>query len=138
MLKAGAKTGLEWKDLVDFGATDFSIKGATAIDAKTAKDLLERGVPFVDVHYFWHEQRIPGAKHLAMWAFEFNEVTLPKIAEKTQEVVIYTSIANDSKLLPQAVALAVSWGYEKIYFFQDGLNAWKSAGYPIETDQKKY
>jgi 3-mercaptopyruvate sulfurtransferase SseA len=36
------------------------------------------------------------------------------------------------------VALAVSWGYEKVYYFKNGLEIWKQAGYPVETDKKKY
>jgi rhodanese-related sulfurtransferase len=30
-------------------------------------------------------------------------------------------------------ARAVSWGYEKIYFYGGGLDAWKAAGYPVKT-----
>ncbi len=138
LLKAGVKTGLEWKRLVTFRDLDFSVNGATAIDIKTAKSLHDRGVLFIDVHYFWHEQRIPNAKFLDVWAYEFNEVTLPKIAGKTQELVIYTSHSHDGRKLPEAVSLAVSWGYEDVYYFNNGLEIWKQAGYPVETDQKKY
>jgi len=138
LLKVGIKTGLEWKNLVSFRDLDFTVNGATAIDAEIAKSLHDRGVVFVDVNYFWHEQRIPGAKFLDLWAFEFNEVTLAKIADRTRELVIYSSKSHDNSWLPKGVALAISWGYEKIYYFKNGLELWKQAGYPVETDQKKY
>jgi TolB-like protein/DNA-binding winged helix-turn-helix (wHTH) protein/Flp pilus assembly protein TadD len=138
LLKSGIKTGLEWRNHVSFRDLDFTVKDAIAIDVEAAKSLHDRGVLFIDVHYFWHEQRIPGAEFLDMWAFEFNEVRLSQIADKTQELVIYSSHSHDGKWLPQSVALAVSWGYEKVYYFKNGLEIWKQAGYPVETDKKKY
>ncbi len=138
LLKAGIKTGLEWKNLVSFNDLDFSVDGATEIDVETAKKLHDRGVRFIDTHYFWHEQRIPEARFLDVWAYEFNDVALSNIVNKTEEVVIYSSHSHDAKWLPQGVALAVSWGYQNIYYFKNGLERWKQAGHTVETDQKKY
>jgi rhodanese-related sulfurtransferase len=92
----------------------------------------ERGVPFIDVDVKWLQKRIPGTHYLSWWNFHFNEALLPKIAGKNQEVVIYSS---DERWAPLAVARAVSWGYENVYFFPYGLDKWKAAGYPVDTSR---
>ena len=71
------------------------VKGATTIDAATAKALFDRGVPFVDVRFNsdfkkWH---IPGAIHLHP-SFAFDEGALAKIVSKEEEVVIYCAGAG--------------------------------------------
>jgi 3-mercaptopyruvate sulfurtransferase SseA len=110
------------------------MQGRIAIDNKTAKVLHERGVPFVDIFYLWGEKRIPGAHYLEMFSYDFNEVLLSKIAQKNQEVVLYSSQDRESELMTSAVALAVTWGYEKLYYYKDGLKRWEKAGYPIDDE----
>ena len=92
-------------------------------------------VPFVDVFYLWGEKRIPGAHYLEMFTYDFNEVLLSKIAQKNQEVVLYSSQPNDSELIINAVALTVTWGYEKVYYYNDGLRKWEKAGYLIDSEK---
>lgn len=138
--KAGAPTGGEWYKLITFESVDGEerkggVKGATTINAAEAKTLHERGVLFVDTQFTWLNQRIPGSYFLEWWSTEgwiFNEVSLGRLAAKDQEIVIY-AFDTSSKFSTFATALAVSRGFEKIYFFEGGLNAWKEAGYPIET-----
>jgi len=132
--KAGVPFGNEWRSLVTYAGTEVNVQGAIAIDNKTAKVLHERGVPFVDIFYLWGEKRIPGAHYLEMFSYDFNEVLLSKIAQKNQEVVLYSSQDRESELMTSAVALAVTWGYEKLYYYKDGLKRWEKAGYPIDDE----
>jgi TolB-like protein/class 3 adenylate cyclase/tetratricopeptide (TPR) repeat protein len=132
--KAGVPFGNEWRTLVTYAGTEVNVQGAIAIDNKTAKVLHERGVPFVDIFYLWGEKRIPGAHYLEMFSYDFNEVLLSKIAQKNQEVVLYSSQDRESELITSAVALAVTWGYEKLYYYKDGLKRWEKAGYPIDDE----
>ena len=133
--KAGVQFGNEWRSLVTYGGTEVKIQGANAIDNKTAKELHDRGVVFVDVFYLWGEKRIPGAHYLEMFTFDFNEVLLSKIARKTQDLVIYGSRPTDNDMAISAVALAVSWGYEKVYYYEDGMTNWEKAGYPVDKEK---
>ncbi|NCF68760.1 MAG: tetratricopeptide repeat protein [Chloroflexi bacterium] len=132
--KAGVPNGNEWRNLLTRDDTGAIINGAKLIGSNTAKSLHERGVPFIDVFFLWGEKRIPGAHYLEMWAYDFNEVLLSKIVQKNQEVVLYSSradVSGDRAL--NAVALAVTRGYEKVYFYKNGMVEWQKAGYPIDN-----
>jgi adenylate cyclase len=133
--KAGVEPEKNWSKLISSGSSGYDVEGAKTIDAETAKVLHARDVPFIDIFFFWRKKRISGAHYLDVWSYEFNDATLPGIAGKNQELVIYSSRENNGRWGPQAVARAVSWGYEKVYFFRDGIDGWKAAGYPIETSK---
>ena len=66
------------------------VKGATTIDAATAKALFDRRVPFVDVRNMrhWSAGHIPGAVHLSLHTV-FSESQLSKTVSRDQEVVIH-------------------------------------------------
>jgi TolB-like protein/tetratricopeptide (TPR) repeat protein len=135
--KAGVPSGYEWRSLVTIEDTGAEIRGAVSIDTGTAKILHERGVTFVDVFYDWGRKRIPDARYQEIFTYGFNEVRLPKIVRKNQEVVLYSSWGdNGERWLPEAVAQAVTWGYEKVYYYKDGLPGWEKAGYPIDNNKK--
>ena len=112
------------------------VDGATTVDLATAKDLLERGVPFVDVRRaqsYW-DGHIPRAVNLH-WVGKFTEAALSEVATKDQEVVIYAWHYRDGPWYERASSScekAVSWGFKKVYYFQEGYPGWKSAGYPSE------
>jgi adenylate cyclase len=58
--KAGVTTEVNWYGLISgAGTTGSEVKGATTIDAHTAKTLHERGVTFIDVNPLWLRKRIP-------------------------------------------------------------------------------
>ncbi len=109
------------------------VEGATTIDVATAKDLFDRSVPFIDVrnerHYI--SGHIPGAVHLRLGTGVFNESSLAEVAGKDQEVVIYCNGAPCTAA-SESCEKAVSWGWEKIYYFRDGYPGWKAAGYSSE------
>ena len=64
----------------------------------------------------------------------FNEIALLRVVEKSKALVIYSPMKNsDHYIYPAyASAMAVSWGFEKVYYFADGLPGWKVAGFPVE------
>jgi TolB-like protein len=66
------------------------VKGATTIDATTAKALFDRRVTFVDVRNLrhWSKGHIPGAVHLSFHTV-FSEFQLSKTVSNDQEVVIH-------------------------------------------------
>jgi tetratricopeptide (TPR) repeat protein len=130
LVKAGAGHGrTEWTQLVTSGESGYEIDGATIIDVAAAKALHDRGVIFVDIDFMWLVEHIPGAHYIEEDTDEFVESELLQIVEKGQEVVIY---GGDSRRAANASAMAVTWGFEKVYYFRDGTQGWKSAGYPLE------
>ena len=133
--KAGVPNGNEWRNLVTLEDTGAEVKGAEPISSNTAKMLYERGVPFIDIFYHWDQKRIPDSHYLEIWSYDFNEISLSKIVNKNQEVVIYTSGGHRDRWLPDAAALAVTWGYEKVYYYPDGLRGWEKAGYPLDNEK---
>ena len=112
------------------------VDGATTIDLATAKDLFDRGVLFVDVRrsQSYYEGHVPRAVNIH-WVGKFTEAALSEIATKDQEVVIYAWHYRDGPWYERASSScekAVSWGFNKVYYFQEGYPGWKSAGYPSE------
>ena len=92
-------------------------------------------MPFIDVYYLWGHKRIPDAHYLDVWSYDFNEVLLTKIIQKNQEAILYSSRGGGEFWLSPAVAQAVIWGYENIYYYKEGLPGWEKAGYPIDNEK---
>ena len=108
------------------------VECVTTVDVATAKTLFDRGVPFVDVRNdrYYGAGHISGAAHLRV-STAFSKSALADVASKNQEVVIYC----DGPRCPassEACEMAVSWGWQKVYYFRDGYPGWKTAGYPTE------
>jgi rhodanese-related sulfurtransferase len=70
-----------------------------------------------------------------MWSYDFNEVLLSKIVQKNQEVVLYSSRGIGGDRILNALGLAVSWGFEKVYFYRNGMAEWGKAGYPVDDEK---
>ena len=136
LVKAGVKSDTNWLGLVTRKSDKYVVDGATTIDATSAKSLFDQGVPFIDTGRYFQKGHIPGAYH-HLWYFggpTFNEIVLSQGFEKSNALVIYGPMEDfeDYAYPAYASAMAVSWGFEKVYYFADGLPAWKAAGYPIE------
>ena len=106
------------------------VEGATTVDVATAKALLDRGVPFLDVrsNNRYEAGHIPGAANRST---ALTESELAEVAGKDQEVVIYCggpSCHRSSGVCRRAV----SWGWKKVYYFRDGYPGWEAAGYSSE------
>lgn len=109
-----------------------SINGATTVDAIKAKELFDNEALFIDTRKDkdWDAGRIPGAEHLEVKKI-LTQKSLAEVASKDEPIVIY---CNGHKCMrsSKATAMAVKWGYTKIYYFRDGFPAWQAAGYPVE------
>ncbi len=110
-----------------------TISGATTVTSAEAKALFDSEVLFVDVRKDsdWDAGRVPGAVHLDNKKGVFTEASLSAEMGKDEKVVIYCNgekCPRSSKGSKQAV----DWGFTKVFYFRDGMPAWKSAGYPVE------
>ncbi len=116
----------------DAQESSLTVEGATTISADMAKALHDRGVPFVDVRTkdLFEAAHIPGATHLELFS-TFDEPNLLKAAAKDKEVVIYCA-GPGCKRSSKACTKAVSWGFEKVYYFRGGFPAWRAAGLPTD------
>jgi rhodanese-related sulfurtransferase len=110
-----------------------SIAGATTVTAAEVKALQDAGTAIVDVRNprLYARRHIPGAHHLDL-KDTFNETSLAAVVARDEPVVIYCSGIKCSRSTT-ASRKAVSWGYEKVYFFRGGIVEWRKAGYPVET-----
>jgi len=113
-------------------SSPMTIKGATTVDAVTAKKLYDDGALFLDVrsNKDWANGRVPDALHLELKKVLSKE-SLAAEAGIDDVVVIY---CNGEKCMRSSKASkrVVAWGYTKIHYFRDGFPAWKAAGYPTE------
>ena len=109
-----------------------SVAGATTIDVTKAKELFDAEALFIDTRKDsdWEAGRIPGAEHLDVKK-TLTQESLAEVAAKDEPMVIYCN-GKKCKRSAKASAMAVEWGYQKVYYFRDGFPAWKTAGYPIE------
>ncbi len=131
--QAGVAAGTEWMALVKTAPTGFSVEGAATIDAEAAKALHARDVNFVDLRRraWWSRGRIPGAHNLSALD-DFDEARLLEIVSKDEEFVIYG--VGEVRRMASAAAKAVAWGFQKVYYLDDGFDGWKNAGYPVEKN----
>lgn len=108
------------------------VEGAKTVSVAEAKKLFDEGVLFVDVRSDkdFDAGRIPDALHLNSKS-SFNEVSLSEEAGKTEGILIYCN-GEDCMRSSKTSALAVKWGFSKVYYFRDGYPAWKLASYPVE------
>ena len=145
---AGTESGYEWRGLVTGNGRNFvnqggvfDVEGAIKIDVRAAKQLHDRGVTFLDTYITYSQYRIPGAYFLNWFRQGFgrqrevNETRLLELVDKSEDIVVYSSSENIS-VAAHTAAYAVANGFKKVYYFEGGLDAWKKAGYPVDTDKK--
>jgi len=110
-----------------------SVEGAITISAEEAKDMYDQGVKFIDVRNprLYARKHIPGAHHLDL-KYVFSEETLDEVAARQEPIIIYCSGVKCSRSY-RASEKALSWGFEKVYYFRGGIVDWKNAGYPTEA-----
>lgn len=111
------------------------VPGTTVITAAEAKALFDNSVVFIDVRSprLHGRRHIPGAVHLDLKDM-YGEESLARVVKKDHPLVIYCSGIKCSRS-SRASAEAVSWGYEKIYYFRGGIVEWRDAGYPVESSE---
>lgn len=106
-------------------------EGATTVSVDEAKWLFDEGAVFIDVRNprFFARRHVAGAHHLDM-KDGFSQQTLAAVARKDQPIVIYSSGIKCSRAYKGSV-LAVSWGYQKVYYFRGGIVDWKDVHFPM-------
>lgn len=109
-----------------------TVAGATTVSTAEAKRLFDQGVAFLDVrsNRDWEAGRVPGAVHIELKK-KLNQESMAEMFSTDQPVVIYcnsTGCTRSSK----AAKKAVSWGYEKVYYYRLGFPDWKHHGYAIQ------
>ena len=83
----------------------------------------------------WAKHRIPKAVHLTFYRLSepgikrFTKKTLLSVADNSTPIVLYE---DDGFSGAWEAAYAVNWGFERVYHFKGGTQAWKDAGYPVE------
>lgn len=124
-----------WANLVA-AAEDIAprhIMGATTINTDTARLLLARGYVFIDVRKpeDYHSAHIPGAQHLSVNSRDFTASNLQAIVSKQEALVFY---CNGAHCLGSSKASqkAVEWGWRYIFYYRDGIQGWKEAGFAVE------
>ena len=109
-----------------------SIKGAWTISTATAKLLLDKGYPFIDVRGAddFKIGHIPGAYHLSI-RNDFDELNLISIVEKNQPVVIY---CNGILCMGSSVAAkkAIDWGWSNVFYYREGIKDWIQQSYAVQ------
>lgn len=109
-----------------------TVDGAKTVDVVEAKALFEKGVKFLDVRSFvaFDAGRVPGAIHIELKK-HFNEMSLNAAISPQEPFVVY---CNGPSCLRagKAASKAVKWGYDKVYYFRDGIPAWEKASFPFE------
>lgn len=105
---------------------------STIVDALTAKEMLERGVLFVDVRSAtaYANGHIPTAVNIDVRKDDFI-AKFTKAVRTDQEFVFYCRGSNCDRS-PYAILLVSPLGYEKIYYFREGVPGWREAGYELE------
>ena len=121
-----------WESLVRRSPNGFEVAGAPIVDAASAKDMQERGVLFVDMRRKkdWVQGHIPDAIPLIPTAF--SRRSFGEFAHRKQEVVFYCYEKTCNRS-PRAAAKAITWGYQNVFHFPGGMEAWLAAEYPVET-----
>lgn len=109
-----------------------TVAGATTVDTAKARALFDQGVAFVDARKDsdWEAGRIPGAIHLDVKK-ALTEEALAAEVKKDEPVVFYCN-GKKCHRSSKASAMAVGWGWKKVYYYRDGFPAWKAAGNPVE------
>jgi rhodanese-related sulfurtransferase len=114
-----------------------SVPGATSVDAAKAHELWKARAWFVDPRKpgQFEAGHIPGALNIEYApSKKENALTaeaLEKEVPKTDPVVFYCN-AEKCDRSSWGAALAVEWGWQKVYYFRGGIPEWTKAGYPVQ------
>ncbi|NJL79935.1 MAG: rhodanese-like domain-containing protein [Richelia sp. SM2_1_7] len=101
------------------------------IDANTLKECLEEEtILLIDVREAaeYAGERIPGSTRVSLSNFDPQKIPL----EQGKKLILHCQSGRRSAQAAQKLFAA---GFEEVTHLEGGLNAWKQAGYPIETSK---
>lgn len=101
------------------------------IDAKTLKECLEEGtVILIDVReaHEYAGERIKGATRVSLLNFDSKKIP----SDSGKKLVLHCQSGRRSA---QAAQKLFADGFNEVTHLEGGLNAWKQAGYPVETSE---
>jgi rhodanese-related sulfurtransferase len=111
------------------------IMGANTINTATTKLFMDKGHVLIDVRGIidFNNGHIPGAHHLPVKSEDFSASNLHEIVAKDQAVVFY---CNGINCMGGSVATkkAVEWGWINVFYYRDGFERWKDAGFTIQVN----
>ncbi len=134
---APAKGKFDYRLLMSRNDEALLVEGAPTIDLDTAKEMWERNTIFIDVRdaIAFDAGHIPRAINLDLHV-DFTDERLSEVVGRNEEVVI-SCWGEDCPFAAHACAMAVTWGFNKVFYFAGGFPAWSLAGYPKEEVQQQ-
>ncbi|MCG7982770.1 MAG: rhodanese-like domain-containing protein [Candidatus Thiodiazotropha lotti] len=114
-----------------------TVTGATTVDSAKAHELWKARAWFIDPRKpeQYEAGRIPGALNIEYDPGTPNQqLTADSLAAEVpkDEAVVFYCNAEGCDRSSWGAALAVEWGWSKVYYFRDGFPGWTTAGYPVE------
>jgi len=134
---APAEGKYDYRLLMSRNAETLSVEGAPTIDRETAKVMWEGDTVFIDVRdsIAFNAGHIPGAVHLDLH-IDFTDARLSEVVDRNGEVVI-SCWGEDCPFAAHASAMALTWGFNRVFYFAGGFPAWSGAGYPVEDAKEQ-
>lgn len=117
---------------VDFSKQE-DVREVITVSLQQAKRLHEAGATFIDIRTYdaWRIGHIEKALHYDFYE-DLNGLKDSTELSKDTPLVFY---CESSECLQAAYASAVSlfWGYDKVFYFQEGYYVWLLNDYPIQS-----
>ena len=112
-----------------------AVEGTQTISTKEAKTLFDKKILFIDVRRPGHRnggEHIPNAVNIST-KYKLSEAELLKVMKKDQEAVFYCH-GNKCPASSKGLKKAVGWGFTNLYYYREGIDGWKAAGYKINKN----
>lgn len=86
----------------------------------------------LDEKYF-RKQHIPGSKNIPLSTDNFVQKVEQTAGGKDQPVIVYCA-NTECDASPKAAQELDKSGFQTVYDFEGGMDAWKDAGLPVESE----
>lgn len=124
---------LEEYEAADMSTNDVDYSKIRSVKIIDAYQFYQEGATFVDSRDMWEysDGHIKGAINFPYIEFETTHPALDKL-NKEKPIVIYCSSTECGLSTKLAIELQ-KLGYQKLFVFEEGWDAWVEEDYPIET-----
>jgi len=85
----------------------------------------------LDEQYF-RKEHIPGSENIPVSADDFVQQVAQRVDSKTKPVIVYCA-NTECDASPKAAKLLDENGFENVYDYEGGMDAWKEAGLKVES-----